>query len=231
MNWKVGQLSARTGISVRALHHYDAIGLLRPAARTGAGHRLYDEDDVRRLYRIAALRSLGMPLEEIGSAIDGGGLERTVRAQIARLDEQIALAGRLRERLARVLDAPTDELMNTIEVMTMYDKYYSPEQLEQLSQRREALGEDGMQAAEDAWQRIADGLRAAHAAGTDPADPAVQALIDEADGLIAQFTGGDPGIRESLNRVHENEDPATATHGMFDGELMEYMAAARSARG
>lgn len=64
--WKVGQLARLTGLTVRTLHHYDQLGLPRPSARTPSGHRLYDEQDIRRLYRIMALRELGLPLEVIG---------------------------------------------------------------------------------------------------------------------------------------------------------------------
>ncbi len=49
--WKVGTLAKATGLTVRALHHYDHIGLLSPSRRTAAGHRLYTADDVARLYR------------------------------------------------------------------------------------------------------------------------------------------------------------------------------------
>lgn len=58
--FKVGELARATGLSVRALRHYDELGLLVPSERTGGGHRLYGEDDVHRLYRIVALRSLGL---------------------------------------------------------------------------------------------------------------------------------------------------------------------------
>jgi DNA-binding transcriptional MerR regulator len=60
--WRVGELAAAAGVTVRALHHYDGIGLLVPAERTAPGHRLYGEGDVRRLYRIVALRDLGLGL-------------------------------------------------------------------------------------------------------------------------------------------------------------------------
>jgi MerR family transcriptional regulator, thiopeptide resistance regulator len=54
--WKVGTLAKATGLTVRALHHYDHIGLLSPSRRTAAGHRLYTADDVAGLYRIRADR-------------------------------------------------------------------------------------------------------------------------------------------------------------------------------
>jgi len=46
--WKVGELARATGMTIRGLHHYDELGLLVPSARTQAGHRLYDQEDVRR---------------------------------------------------------------------------------------------------------------------------------------------------------------------------------------
>jgi MerR family transcriptional regulator, thiopeptide resistance regulator len=58
-SWKVGELARVTGLTVRALHYYDEIGLLMPSGRTPAGHRSYDRADVARLYRISLLRRLG----------------------------------------------------------------------------------------------------------------------------------------------------------------------------
>jgi DNA-binding transcriptional MerR regulator len=238
MQWKVGELAKATGLTVRALHHYDEIGLLEPSARTTGGHRLYDDDDVRRLYRIVALRSLGFGLDQIAEALNGnGGLAETVRLQIARIDDRIAEARELRGRLERVLAATESgspsagQMIETIEVMTMHERYYTKEQLDQQAERREALGGDpAMREAEQAWQEIADGLRAAVDAGTDPADPGVQALIDRSDELIAQFTGGDPGIRDSLQRMYESEGAQAASRGMWDAELADYSARARAVR-
>ena len=61
----VAQVSRLTGISVRTLHHYDAIGLLKPSHTTPAGYRLYDSDALRRLQSILLFRELGFSLEEI----------------------------------------------------------------------------------------------------------------------------------------------------------------------
>jgi|SRR5580704_2279181 DNA-binding transcriptional MerR regulator len=68
--WKVGELARATGLTVRALHYYEEIGLLRPSRRSSAGHRLYDAADVARLYRISLLRRLGFPLDQITSVIE-----------------------------------------------------------------------------------------------------------------------------------------------------------------
>lgn len=70
--WRIGQLAAATGVTVRSLHHYDEIRLLVPSERTTGGHRLYSETDVQRLYRILALRRLGFALAEIESVLNAG---------------------------------------------------------------------------------------------------------------------------------------------------------------
>src|SRR5260370_470389 len=65
----VGELARRTGLPVRTLHHYDAIGLVRPSLRTEPGHRLYTPADVARLQQVVSLRQLGFSLEEIGDCL------------------------------------------------------------------------------------------------------------------------------------------------------------------
>ena len=70
----VHEVSELTGVSVRALHHYDAIGLLCPSTRTDAGYRLYGAADLERLQQILLFRELEFPLKEIGQIIDNPGL-------------------------------------------------------------------------------------------------------------------------------------------------------------
>jgi MerR family transcriptional regulator, thiopeptide resistance regulator len=66
--------------------------------------------------------------------------------------------------------------------------------------------------------------------GTDPADPAVQALAARADELTAMFHGGDPGIKASRQRMYEQEGPKAASRGLVDPDDMRYLAAARASR-
>jgi DNA-binding transcriptional MerR regulator len=77
----VGELSRLTGVTVRALHHYDEIGLVVPSARSDAGYRLYHDDDVRRLQQVLVLRELGVPLEAIAHALEGGTRDEVLRSQ------------------------------------------------------------------------------------------------------------------------------------------------------
>jgi DNA-binding transcriptional MerR regulator len=128
----VGTLAKASGLTIRTLHHWDAQGLLVPAERTQAGYRRYGPDEVARLYRILALRRLGLSLEEIADVLDreGPDLAGAVRAHLARVEEELASQQRLRARLVRILDAldengepSLDQLIDTIEVMTMHERY------------------------------------------------------------------------------------------------------------
>ena len=69
-HWSIGELATACGVTVRALHHYDEIGLLSASRRTASGHRRYTGQDVRRLYRIRTLQMLGLPLADIGAALE-----------------------------------------------------------------------------------------------------------------------------------------------------------------
>src|SRR5262249_36491497 len=136
---KVGELAKRTGLTVRTLHHYDEIGLLKPSLHSEAGYRLSTVAGVARLSQALPLLQLGLPLEAVRDCLDRGGCAplEVIRLHVARLRERIELQRKLCERLealAEQLDmageASADEFLQTIEGMNMIEQYYTPEQLE-----------------------------------------------------------------------------------------------------
>jgi DNA-binding transcriptional MerR regulator len=127
---RVGELATATGLTVRTLHYYEEIGLLVASGRTDAGHRVYDDSDVERLYRICLLRRLGLPLGEIARALDdpAWSLRAAMTTQLADLDQRVEVAGRLRSRVAQRVgstgpsDGPlTEDLLEILEEMTVLD--------------------------------------------------------------------------------------------------------------
>lgn len=128
--WKVGALAKATGLTVRTLHHYDNIGLLQPSARLAGGHRLYDADDVARLYRIIRLRQLGFPLSQVADVLaePEWQLAPAVERHLAEARHRAAMASRLCARLGAMAaelaqqehPAPHD-LYATIEEMITMD--------------------------------------------------------------------------------------------------------------
>jgi DNA-binding transcriptional MerR regulator len=230
--WKVGELAEATGLTVRALHHYDELGLLVPSERSSAGYRLYGERDVRRLYRIVALRRLGLRLDAIAAVLDGDALDlaQTVSRQLEAVEHQFKELRQLRDRLVAIRDAldrdeepSIDQLTTTMEAMTMHEKYYTPEQLERLRRRGDELGQEAIDRVQRDWQEIFDALRDEMHAGTDPGDPKLDAYRERARALLRAFTGGDPDIIASLDRMWRHEDPEKVSHGMIHHELAGYV--------
>ena len=237
----VGALAGATGLTVRALHHWDASGLRVPSERTGAGHRRYTDADVRRLYRIVALRSLGLGLDAIASALDGEtDLREAIAEHLAGVERRIAAEQELRTRLVTLLESFDDarlgppssnEFLQTIEVMTMHEQYYTPDQLEALAARRDALGPEGMERVQQEWTDLIAAMKAEQEADTDPAHPRVQELAAKWQSLIDAFTGGDPGTRENLERLYRDQGAQQASRGAMDEELSAYVQRAMAARG
>lgn len=226
----IGVLAARVGVSIRALRYYDEIGILTPTRHSPAGYRLYGAGDVARLQRIRSLQSLGFSLDEIRDLLRNSAysplrivelhLER-VRAQTRDLHGLEERLGVLAAHLRSMEDPTTEEILRVMESMNMVERDYTPEQLDALAARRDGLGEVGMRQAEADWEALRADVAAAMAAGTDPADPAVQALAARWMTLVNAFTGGDPGIRANLDKVWENEE---TIHGIDTGAERAAMA-------
>jgi DNA-binding transcriptional MerR regulator len=238
--WKIGELSRLTGLTVRTLHHYDHIGLLRPSARTASGHRLYGERDVALLYRIVALRELGLPLETVGGLLAGDpDLPALLRGHLAHVDQQLTAMRALRTRLATLVHTVAEQpspadLLGLIEEVSKMEEtiknYFTEEQLGALAARRERLGEDTIERVQDEWPELIAKVRAELDAGTDPAHPRVRALARRWMELLEAFHGGDPGLRDSLYRMQaENSEQIRQQYGGPTPELMEYIKRANAA--
>jgi MerR family transcriptional regulator, thiopeptide resistance regulator len=229
--WRVGDLARGTGLSVRALHHYDEIGLLAPSHRTAAGHRLYTEEDVGRLQRIKSLRQLGFSLEEVKDLLDrpGFSLSEVIRLNLSRLREQIELQLQLRDQLetfARRLDSAgtvsVEEFLQTIEVMNMLEKYYTPEQLEALRERGRQIGAERIETVQNEWSVLLAEVKAAMAEDLDPASERARELARRWQALVQEFTGGDAGIERSVGRFYR-ENPEGGRQLGVEPEMFQFI--------
>ena len=100
----IGEVARRSGVSARMLRHYDALGLVRPTGRSGAGYREYSSEDIRRIFHIESLRSLGLSLRDVGRALDDPGFtpSELVDDLIRQTRERIAGETELLTRLRRI---------------------------------------------------------------------------------------------------------------------------------
>ncbi|HEY5799183.1 MAG TPA: MerR family transcriptional regulator, partial [Burkholderiaceae bacterium] len=229
---KIGELAARSGVTVRTLHHYDSIGLLRPSTRSDSGYRLYGAADIARLHHILALRKLGLALPEIGSCLSSPDFSLTdiVARQIASLERQIAEAGALHARLTQLqatLSAGEQpelgDWLSTLELMHMYEQYFNQQELARLSLY------DAPPEVEREWQDLVARLAAAMADGVQPADPRALALSAEWMTKLVRDTGGDPRLMQKLDTMHKAEASVQRETGITL-EMIAYIGAAAWAR-
>jgi DNA-binding transcriptional MerR regulator len=139
--WSVGDVARLAGVTVRALHHYDRIGLLRPSVRSGSGYRGYAQADLVRLQRILAYRELGFALADIGRLLDDADSD-----PVTQLRRQHGLVLERMERLAQIAAV----LERTMEAHTMGIRLTAEEMLEVFGDH------DPTQYAEEVQQRWGD---------------------------------------------------------------------------
>jgi MerR family transcriptional regulator, thiopeptide resistance regulator len=194
MAFTVGELSRLTGVTVRALHHYDEIGLVRPSQRTPAGYRLYDDGDVLRLQQVLVFRELGVPLDEIGPAID----QATDREALLRKHRTALVEKRGRiDAMVAAVDAALEVLekgrteMQPEDFKAMFDGFNPADYEEEAKQRwgntlaykesarrTKQYGKEEWEAIRRENDEIYARLKELMQQGAAATDPAVQAAVE-----------------------------------------------------
>ena len=183
----VKEVSRLTGVSVRTLHHYDAIGLLKPARVTEAGYRLYDDAALGRLQTILLFRELEFPLKEIKRMLDAADFD-----PLAALEDQIRLLQLRREHLDRLIDHARQ--IQKTGVMNMDFKAYDTKKLDAYAaEAKQRWGRT------DAWKESQEKARG----------KTRETQISEADGLmdifrrLGAYRTGDPAAPEAQALIAE----------------------------
>lgn len=223
---KVGELAKRCGLTVRTLHHYDDLGLLSPSARSDSGYRLYNRNDVARLHQIQALRRFGLALADIGAVLANPDsklqsiIERQIRTLDDRISQSIVLRDRLvslNEQLSRGEEPELADWLKTLEMMTMYDKYFSKEE-----QKRFALLNTADNSTHEEWQELARQVGKAMNNGTAPESREAQELAKRWMSMMTRDTQGDPRLLAKLNDMHLNEPEIQKASGV-SLEMLNYI--------
>jgi len=201
----VGELARLSGVSVRTLHHYDQIGLLKPAQTALNGYRVYGRAEALRLQEILFYRAMGLGLAGIAELLASDD-DRLVRLHNHRTE----LAKSMKEAAARlaVLDRTIADF-NGDHDMTIEELYepfapqkqaeyeawlietYGGDMAERIAKSKEAIQEipDGMAGAMAELREIEAGLVELHEAGTAADDKAAHALLDQHRALMARLWG------------------------------------------
>jgi methyltransferase (TIGR00027 family) len=222
---KIGELAKRAGLTVRTLHHYDHIGLLSPSVRSESGFRLYNRSDVVRLHRIQALKQFGCSLSDIGAflASPGASLIEIITQQISILDEQARRAqtlrdrlSRLREQLSRGEDARLTDWLTILEMMTMYEKHLSKQELDTLLSKKAAGALD------EEWGRLASSVQDSMNRGLSPKSKDAQGLAWRWIKLLRNTTENDAGLAMKLKTIFSEEQKALLFNGITP-EMIDYL--------
>ncbi|MFI8814541.1 MULTISPECIES: MerR family transcriptional regulator [unclassified Streptomyces] len=116
----IGEVARRSGVSARMLRHYESLGLVRPSGRTGSGYREYSGEDIRRIFHIESLRSLGLSLREIGRALEDPGTPSALVGDLIRQTrERIAAETELLTRLRRIDAADPADWEDVLQVVAL----------------------------------------------------------------------------------------------------------------
>lgn len=225
--YQVNEVARLAGVSVRTLHHYDAIGLLVPKRRTESGYRLYDDDDLLRLQQILIGRELGLPLERIRRSLDDPGYDRRQalreqRALLAQRAEQTARMIRAIDRALDAMDAATkkdgDEM--SVDMKEIFDGFDPSKHEEEAKQRwggtdayEESMKRTRSYTKED-WVKVRDEQAAIYAdaaaalkAGKKPDDEEVMDIAERARLSIDRwFYPCSHAMHRGLADLYENDE-------------------------
>lgn len=214
-SYQVQEFARLAGVTVRALHHYDQLGLLQPK-RSNSGYRRYSLGDLGRLEQIVALKFLGIPLKQIRTLLDRNArLADALRRQRAALEQKRRLLDRAIEAIRQAETAarpgePPDAalLQKIIEVIEMQNdtnwmrKYYSNEAWAKIEKHPQPWTPELQERISREWTEL---LRDAEAVlGEDPASPKAQALADRWTGLVEEFTQGDPNVTAGVRNLYQD---------------------------
>ncbi|GGU97981.1 transcriptional regulator [Streptomyces litmocidini] len=124
----IGEVARRSGVSARMLRHYESLGLVRPTDRTGGGYREYADEDIRRIFHIESLRSLGLSLREVGRALDDPGFapSELVEDLVRQTRERIAAETELLTRLRRIGSAEPADWHDVLRTVALLQALTSP---------------------------------------------------------------------------------------------------------
>ncbi|MEV0979480.1 MerR family transcriptional regulator [Streptomyces sp. NPDC049915] len=226
----VGQASKRLGVTVRALHHWDEIGLARPSLRSLAGYRLYTAADLERLQRIVVYRELGLGLDRIRAVLDDPATSAAaaLRAQRGQVAERIDRLQRLGAGLDRMIEAHERGLLLTVDQQAViFGPEWDPEwagqarkeygdtaQWKQFAERSVSRGPEEWQAVADEVAGFECALAEAMAAGVAPGSPEADALVERHRKVFAVYFPLSRQMQVCLARKFEG-DPGFAAY--YDG--------------
>jgi DNA-binding transcriptional MerR regulator len=238
--YTVSQLAQMAGVSVRTLHHYDHIGLLKPSRQTEVGYRLYERQDLLRLQQILFFKELELPLREIQNILDDPKSDQieSLKDHRQRLQGRMARMARLLKTIDKTIQRLTEDDM-TLTDEELYEGF-TPQQIERYE--REAREMYDPKLVQEAERRVRSMSRAqwnavkeegdqvtraiTELAGRAPDEPEVQALIARHHAWIERFYPAPAEIYRGLGQGYAEHPDFRAFYDNYRPGLADFMQAA-----
>jgi DNA-binding transcriptional MerR regulator len=243
MSWTVGELARLAGVTVRTLHHYDRIGLVRPSERTAAGYRSYDVRDLDRLQQVLVYRELGFPLEEVATLLDDPDADpaahlrrqhRLLRDRLDRTRAMVAAVEKEMEARAMGISLTPEERFELFgngfsdEYQAEAEERWGDTEAWAQSQRRTSAytKEDWVrikQEADDVERRFAEAMRSGAPAGSEQA----MAVAEEHRQHISRWFYDCPAeMHAGLGRMYVEDERFAAHYEQVAPGLAQYVSTA-----
>lgn len=239
----IKEFATLTGTTVRALHYYDRLGLLKPSGRRPNGYRVYTQADLLRLEQIVALKFLGLSLREIGRILESPALTlpKSLRIQAGILAEEVRRLERAERAVRQVvkhLEAGKKvSLKNIIQVIkeiqmsedtkkNWAERFYTPEEMEEFKKIGKGYTPDQMEAYQKKWAALIEEVK--RNLGADPAGPIGQDLARRWKALFDEAYGGHPHLKKRIGEAYRS-GAIPAEYQMISPGVWEFISKANAA--
>jgi len=233
----IGEFAELTRVTVRALHYYDQIGLVKPSFERPNGYRVYADADLFRLQQIVTLKFMGFSLGEIRRLLDSRGYEavRSLRVQAEAVKDEIA---RLREasraieqvlvRLEKDGRIHKEKLIRIMEVIQMgedvkkgwHEKFFSEADLKKFAAVAKNYSPEAMTAYQNRWAALIDEVK--KNVGLDPASEKAQDLGRRWTALLDEAYGGHPELKTKISQAY-SAGAIPKEHNMIAPEVWDFI--------
>lgn len=240
--WRTKEFAGLSKVTIRTLHHYDRIGILKPKHYDRNGFRLYGEREFARLQQITTLKFVGFSLKQIGEILKDSEFDlaetlqlqrKIIKAQRNRLNLVLETINRAEKVFAQNGATDWESFQKIIEVINMEQnmdwtkKYYSESAQKKIEERKNLWSPELQERVSRDWKELFSEVKTAIAEGVAPSAERAQKLAERWNALIDEFTGGDAEIREGLNKMYADEKNwQTEWNKPFNDEVRNFIAEA-----
>jgi DNA-binding transcriptional MerR regulator len=243
-NYLIKEFADLTKVTVRTLHYYDEIGLLKPSFEKANGYRVYTDTDLLKLQQIVTLKFMGFSLDQVRELLDRKGYEvvRSLKIQAGAVRDEIdrlRQASRAIEQVLGLLETKgrihRQKLIKIMEVIQMgedvkktwHEKFFTEAELKEFQEVGKKYTPEMVETYQRRWAALIEEVRKNLEA--DPASDIAQSLAKRWKKLLDEAYGGHPELKARIGQAY-TASAVPADYRMFDPEVWDFIKKARAAK-